>query len=468
MSRLNELTAAEMTDGFASGALSPVEVTRDVLAQIELCEGQLNSLWTVDPDIALTAASAAEDRWRRGAQIVVNGVSLDGVPVTIKENIATAGVAMPLGTTVSDMTPRPTDAPPAARLREAGAVFLGRTTMPDFGMLSSGLSSFHRLARNPWNTAMNPGGSSAGAGVAGAAGYGPIHLGTDIGGSIRLPAAWCGLVGLKPSLGRVPIDPPFMGRAAGPMTRTVRDAAMAMAVLAQPDSRDYRALPPADIDWLDLDRDLSGLRIGLLMDAGCGMAVDPQVTDAVTAAARLFQDAGAVIEPLAPWMSPDLLQALDDFWRTRAGLDVQALDPAQRQAILPVIREWAETGLGRSGEDVYRSYAATVEIRRLTVAATVAFDLVLSPVSPNVSFPADWAYPAQNDVARAMAHIGFTAPYNISEQPAISVPCGHDAAGVPIGLQISGRRFDDLGVLRAARAWEGIRPTPRPWPFAAS
>ncbi|MDZ4313082.1 MAG: amidase, partial [Cypionkella sp.] len=336
---------------------------------------------------------------------------------------------------------------------------------PDFGMLSSGLSSFHALARNPWNTAMNPGGSSAGAGTAGAAGYGPIHLGTDIGGSIRLPAAWCGLVGLKPSLGRVPIDPPFMGRAAGPMTRTVRDAAMAMAILSQPDHRDHMDLPPNSIAWLDLDHDLKGLRVGLHLEAGCGLPVDPQVIAAVTAAAQLFEGAGAIVELLAPWMTPDLLQSLDDFWRTRAGLDMQALDLQQRQSVLPMIRAWAESGLGRSGEDVYRNYAATVEIRQRTVAATAGFDLVLSPVSPNVSFPAEWAYPADNDVNRAMAHIGFTAPYNISEQPAISVSCGYDGAGVPIGLQISGRRFEDLGVLRAAQVWEQIRPAPRPWPF---
>lgn len=465
MTGLNELTAAQMIAGYAEGTLSPVEVTRDVLAQIDRCEPELNGMWRVDHDLAMTAAQASQARWQQGAQIMTKGVSLDGVPVTIKENIATKGVPMPLGTTVSDMTPRTADAPPAARLREAGAVFLGRTTMPDFGMLSSGLSSFHKLARNPWNRAMNPGGSSAGAGVAGAAGYGPIHLGTDIGGSVRLPAAWCGLVGLKPSLGRVPIDPPFMGRAAGPMTRTARDAAMAMAVLSQPDPRDHMDLPPNDIDWLDLDRDLSGLRIGLQLEAGCGLPVDPQVTDAVTTAARLFQDAGASVELLAPWMTPDLLQGLDDFWRTRAGLDIQALDPRQRQAVLPVILQWATTGLGKTGEEVYRNYAATVEIRQRTVAATAGFDLVLSPVSPNVSFPADWAYPAENDVDRAMAHIGFTAPYNISEQPAISVPCGYDSAGVPIGLQIAGRRFDDAGVLRAATAWEQIRPAPRPWPF---
>ncbi|PTE19029.1 amidase [Cereibacter changlensis JA139] len=467
MTALNELTAARMIEGFASGTLSPVEVTRDVLAQIDRCEPQLKGMWTVDHDLALDAARRSEQRWRQGAQIMSNGVLLDGVPITIKENIATEGVPMPLGTAVSDMTPRAEDAPPAARMRAAGAVFLGRTTMPDFGMLSSGLSSFHALARNPWNTAMNPGGSSAGAGVAGAAGYGPIHLGTDIGGSIRLPAAWCGLVGLKPSLGRVPIDPPFMGRAAGPMTRSVRDAAMAMAVLSQPDVRDHMSLPPQPLDWLDLERDLAGLRVGLQLEPGCGMPVDPQVTEAVAAAARLFEQAGAVVEILDPWMTPELLQGLDNFWRTRAGLDVQALDPAQRAAVLPLIREWAESGLGKSGEAVFRAYAATVEIRRRTVAATAHLDLMLSPVSPNVSFPADWAYPADNDVNRAMTHIGFTAPYNISEQPAISVPCGHDSAGVPIGLQIAGPRFDDLGVLRAARAWERIAPAPRPWPFAA-
>jgi len=185
-------------------------------------------------------------------------------------------------------------------------------------------------------------------------------------------------------------------------------------------------------------------------------------------ARALFERAGAEVLPIEPWMSPDLLQGLDDFWRTRAGLDVQALSPEQRAKILPLVREWAESGLGRAGEDVWRSYGATVEIRRRTTVATQGFDLILSPVSPNVSFPADWAYPNANDVARAMSHIGFTAPFNIGEQPAISVPCGHDAAGVPIGLQIAGRRFDDMGVLRAARAWERMAPPARPWPQVAA
>lgn len=465
MTKLNELTACAMVERFRSKSLSPVEVTQAVLDHIDSHDAELNAMWTVDHDLALAAARESEARWHAGAPHMVRGVSLDGVPITIKENIATKGVPMPLGTRVTDMTPRAVDAPPAARMREAGAVFVGRTTMPDFGMLSSGLSSFHKLARNPWNTAMNPGGSSAGAGAAGAAGYGPIHLGTDIGGSVRLPAAWCGLVGLKPSLGRIPIDPPFMGRAVGPMTRTVRDAALSMFVLSQADIRDHMDLPPNEIDWFDLGLGLKGLRIGLQLDAGCGMAVDPQVTAAIQAAANVFAQAGAEIEIVQPWMTDDLLTRLDDFWRSRAGMDVQALSPEKRETLLPIIRTWAESGLGKTGEEVYRNYAATLEIRAKTVAATAPFDFILSPLSPNVSFPADWAYPDQNDVAKAMAHINFTMPYNMSEQPAISVNCGYDQTGVPIGLQIAGRRFDDLGVLRMAQLWEDIRPAQRPWPF---
>ncbi len=174
---------------------------------------------------------------------------LDGVPLTLKENIATAGTPLPLGSAATELVPAARDAPPAARLREAGAVLLAKTTMPDYGMLSSGLSSFHALARNPWNLALTPGGSSAGAGAAAAAGYGPLHLGTDIGGSIRLPAGWCGVFGLKPSHGRIPIHPPYAGRVAGPMTRSVADAALMMGPLSRPDARDPTSLPWQDIAW---------------------------------------------------------------------------------------------------------------------------------------------------------------------------------------------------------------------------
>ena len=243
---MNELTAVELLAAYRAKTLSPVEVTRAVIAHIERCEPQLHALYAFDPDAALAQARASEARWRRG-----EALALDGVPLTLKENIATRGRPMPLGTAATLLAPMAEDAPPAARLSEAGAVLLGKTTMPDYGMLSSGLSSFHPLTRNPWNLGKNPGGSSAGAAAAAAAGYGPLHVGTDIGGSLRLPAGWCGIFSLKPSLGRIPIKPAYTGRVAGPMTRSVADCALMMATLARPDCRDPSSLPPQDIDLVE-------------------------------------------------------------------------------------------------------------------------------------------------------------------------------------------------------------------------
>ncbi|MBM3555770.1 MAG: amidase, partial [Alphaproteobacteria bacterium] len=194
MTALHDLAATELVELYRRKAASPVEATRAVLDHIAKWEPRLKATYRLDPDKALKSAKESEARWAKGAP----AGPVDGVPTTIKENIATLGDPVPLGTAATDLVPARTDAPPAARLREAGAVILAKTTMPDYGMLSSGLSSFHPLARNPWNLELNPGGSSAGAGAAGAAGYGPLHVGTDIGGSIRLPAGWCGLVGLKP------------------------------------------------------------------------------------------------------------------------------------------------------------------------------------------------------------------------------------------------------------------------------
>jgi len=388
---------------------------------------------------------------------------LDGVPGTIKENIATRGVPMPLGTAATVLAPAADDAPPAARLRESGCVFLAKTTMPDWGMLSSGLSSFHRLARNPWNPALNPGGSSAGAGAAAAAGYGPLHLGTDIGGSIRLPAGWCGVFGFKPSNGRVPITPPYIGRVAGPMTRTVLDAALMMAPLSRPDARDTMSLPAQDIAWSALDLDLRGLRLGLQMDAGWGLPVDPEVAAAVQAAARMLEGAGAVVEPLPPFSTREMVDGIDRFWRMRSWLDFEALPPARREQVLPYIRRWIASGERLTGAEVFRGFSQIGSLREAAVAACAPFDFVLSPVSPVASFPAEWASPL-DDPERPFEHIAFTLPFNMSEQPAASIDCGHTADGRPIGLQIAGRRHDDLGVLRLARAWEQMRPAPRPWP----
>lgn len=459
MTPLHGLDAVAMAPLYARGELSPVEVTDAVLDRIELCEPLLAATWALDAAEARAMARASEARWRRGE---ARG-PLDGVPVTLKENIATRGVAQPLGCAATLLTPAAEDAPPAARLREAGAVFVARTTMPDWGMLSSGLSSFHKLARNPWDPSKNPGGSSAGAAAAAAAGYGPIHLGTDIGGSIRLPAGWCGVVGFKPSLGRIPIRPPYAGRVAGPLTRSVADTALAMSVLSRPDWRDATSLPAQAIDWSALVGRVKGLRLGLLLDAGWGDPVEPEVRAAVAAAAQIFAAAGAEVQSLGPISSREMVSGLDRFWRMRSWLDYVALPPERQHKVLPYIREWIAAGEHLSAEQVFRGYSQIAALRDAAVAACQPFDYVLSPVSPGVAFAAEWASPL-NDPQRPFEHIAFTLPYNMSEQPAISVNAGWSASGLPIGLQIAGRRHDDLGVLQLASAWEQLRGLQRPWP----
>jgi Asp-tRNA(Asn)/Glu-tRNA(Gln) amidotransferase A subunit family amidase len=375
---------------------------------------------------------------------------------------------LPLGTAATDLVPAPADAPPAARLREAGAVLLAKTTMPDYGMLSSGLSSFHALTRNPWDLGKNPGGSSAGAGAAAAAGYGPLHLGTDIGGSIRLPAAWCGVVGFKPSAGRVPIHPPYIGRVAGPLTRTVQDAAHAMAALSRPDARDATSLPPLAVDWLDLPDGpelLRGLRVGLLMDAGWGLTPQAEIVAAVRVAARAFEAVGAIVEPLAAFTTREMADGINLFWRMRSWLDLSRLPDARQARVLPYIREWVAGAADFTAAQLFHGYSQMAALRDAAVAACLPYDIVLSPVAPVVAYAAEHASPT-NDPLRAMDHIAYTLPFNMSGQPALSVPCGLTTGGLPIGLQCAGRRHDDLGVLRAARAWELLRPSPPPWPQA--
>jgi aspartyl-tRNA(Asn)/glutamyl-tRNA(Gln) amidotransferase subunit A len=459
---LHELSAAELVAGFRRRAFSPVEVTQSVLGHIERWERHLRALYLLRPELALEQARASETRWLRGEPLG----PLDGVPVTIKENIATRGDPTPLGTAATSLSAALVDAPPAARVREAGGVVIAKTTMPDYGMLSSGLSSFHKTARNPWDLRATPGGSSAGAGAAAAAGYGPLHIGTDIGGSLRLPAGWCGIFSLKPSLGRIPIDPPYMGRAAGPMTRTVADSAWFMQVLTQPDARDSMSLPFQPMDWSQFDRGtdiLKGLRIGLLLEAGCGLGVETEVRAAVEHAARLFERAGARVTTMRPFMTQTMLDGMDHFWRMRSYIDMKALPADTKAKVLPYIRHWADSAASMDGEAVYKAFSQFHATRVATVHACAEFDFVISPTSPVPAFAAELPSPT-NDPLRPLEHIGFTVPFNMSEQPAASINCGYTAGGLPIGLQIAGRRFDDLGVLQLSRAFELIRDPQRPWP----
>jgi aspartyl-tRNA(Asn)/glutamyl-tRNA(Gln) amidotransferase subunit A len=463
VSDLTTLGAVELAALYRQRDVSPVDVAQGVIERIARWEPQLQALYAYEPQAALAAARASEARWREGAPLS----ALDGVPVTIKENIATRGVPTPLGCAATVLAPAAADAPPAQRLREAGCVILGKTTMPDWGMLTSGLSSFHALTRNPWDLSKNPGGSSAGAAAACAAGYGPLHLGTDIGGSVRLPAALCGIVALKPSAGRVPIHPPYAGRVAGPMTRSVEDAAAMMGVLARPDARDATQLPATHIAWDDLDtidlRGLPGVRVGLLLDAGWGLPADREVSAAVQAAAQRLQNAGAIVEPIAPFSTRAMADGMDHFWRMRSWLDYAKLPPERQALVLPYIRQWIARGAELSGAEVFDGYSQMAALRDAAVGAIQAYDFIVSPTGPVAGYPAEFASP-QNDPERPFEHIAFTLPYNMSEQPALSLPCGFTAEGLPIGLQIAGHRHDDLGVLRLARAWERLRDPLPPWP----
>lgn len=456
------LGTTELLAAYRAGDLSPVDVMRAVLAQADAREPQLHALCAVDADGALAAARASEARWRAGTAL-----ALDGVPATLKENIAVPGAAYRLGTaaTPSDAT-ADFEAPPAARLREAGAIAWARTTMPDYGMLSSGLSSLYpEPARNPWDVRLTPGGSSAGAAAAAAAGYGPLHLGTDIGGSIRLPAGWCGLVGLKPSHGRVPIKPGYAGRVAGPLTRTVADAALMLAALARPDARDPTQLPPGVV--VPRPVALRGLRIGLWLDAGWGEAVQPDVEAAIRAAAVAFEQAGALVEPLPAFTTRAMADGIDRFWRMRSWLDIAALPDERRAKVLPYILDWVRPAADYDGATVFNGYSQMQALREAANAACEPFDFVLSPVSPMPAYPAHQASPL-HDPARPFEHIAFTLPFNMSEQPALAINAGYTAAGLPIGLQIIGRRFDDAGVLSLGALWEQLRPAQRDWPFNES
>jgi aspartyl-tRNA(Asn)/glutamyl-tRNA(Gln) amidotransferase subunit A len=456
---LHDLSAVDLIAGYRTRQFSPSEVLDDVFAHIAVWEPHIKALYAFDPDGARAVAKASSERWQKGEPTGL----LDGVPVTIKDNIATKGVPVPLGAATTSLVPALVDAPPAARLREAGAVIFSKTTMPDYGMLSSGLSSFHPLTRNPWDLSKNPGGSSSGAGAAGAAGYGPLHLGTDIGGSVRLPACWCGLVALKPSLGRVPVDPPYVGRVAGPITRTVDDAALMMSVLSRPDRRDGMSLPPDNINWKALDKPLRKLRIGLLLDLGVGQALEREVRDVVVKAAKAFESAGAVVTEVEGVLTREMLDGLDHFWRARAWGDLSQLTAAERAKALPYIYKWAEAGAKLSGVDVVRGFNATMAIRAAAAKLFAEVDYVISPVSPVVNFAAEFAAPI-NDPEKPFEHIGYTVPWNMSENPAASINGGYDKKGFPIGVQIVGRRFDDIGVLGMAKAFEGLRGAQKPWP----
>ncbi|HEY3772318.1 MAG TPA: amidase [Solirubrobacteraceae bacterium] len=459
MPELADLSATELRRLYLAGETRPSEVIEAVLQRADAWEPRIHAFTQVDVDTARESARRADERYAKSEP---RGV-LDGIPVTVKENIATAGDPYRMGSAATPETISDADAPAAARLKEDGAVIFAKTTMPDFGMMSSGVSSLHPTTRSPWNPDWNPGGSSAGAGAAAAAGIGPIHLGTDIGGSVRMPAGWCGVAGLKPSFGRIPVSPPYYGRCIGPLARTTEDLALTMSVVSRPDDRDHMSLPAAELDWTGLTAlPLDGVRIGVCTDAGAGPAPDPQIADAIHQAAHAFEGAGATTEPVASLIDQALLDGLDRFWRMRSFLDLQALGVEAAARALPHILDWTTPAAQFTAEQVFTGFSAMDGMAMSVARAFGDLDFLLAPVAPIPAFSAD--APAPFGADQALMHVGFTAPFNMSGHPAISVPWTTCDDGRPIPIQLVARRHRDLDALRLGLAAEQLRPPQPAWP----
>jgi aspartyl-tRNA(Asn)/glutamyl-tRNA(Gln) amidotransferase subunit A len=462
MTSIASLSAAELQPLYASGELSPVEVTKDALARIERFEPEVNAFTVRDDKVTLAMAKAAEARYLRKEPLG----PLDGVPVTIKDNIGVAGWPMRRGSAVGSDAPWPEDAPATARLREAGTVFLGKTTMPEYGWKGVGDSPQSGITRNPWGTGTGPGGSSSGAAVCAALNLGCIHIGTDGAGSVRIPAAFTGVVGLKPTYGRVPAFPvSTMGFLAhlGPLTRTVTDTALAMNAIARPDARDMTAVLDEPLDYVaGLPGGVKGLRLAWSPKLGGDVAVDPEIAALTKAAAMAFQELGATVEEVDPGFA-DPIETLMTLWGAGAALALRNAGPDDRKRMDPGLVAVAEAGEKVSGT----AYVDALLNQRNALAHRMAqfharFDLLLTPTLPLPAFEVGRDTPAHGGYGEDWTRwTPFTYPFNITQAPAISLPCGLTKAGLPAGLQIVGAFGRDALVLRAAAAFEFARPFAR-------
>ncbi|WP_415454586.1 amidase [Bifidobacterium sp.] len=453
---IDDMSVTELTTAYARHDLSPLEVLEHKQRLFDQAEPVLHAIAMRYDKRESTFASAKESerRYANGEQIG----PLDGVPVLTKENMNVVGEITTWGTKAfRDNPPETLNSPIIDLLDKTGCITLGKSAMPEWGMLSSGLSTDHATTCNAWNRDWNPGGSSSGAGAASAAGYAPVNYGSDIGGSVRLPASWNGSIGFKPTFGRIPVDPPYFGRTIGILGRKIPDLAIAFSQSLAADWRDPYSLPVEKTDWNDLERECKGMKIALLLDAGAGQPVAPQVAEAVAQAAQIFEQAGAHISKLAPYVG-DSVSKIDMFWRAGHFLAYKALPEYRRKMILPFIAKWCESGAGISSDAAVAGSDEQLTLAKKTLAATKDYDLILSPVSPDATYPVDWAMPV-NDVDHAMNHIAFCLPYNMSGQPSISVNCGFTSDGRPIGLQIAGQRYEDLTVLQAGTFYEHHKPS---------
>ncbi|WP_422367939.1 amidase [Pelagibius sp.] len=454
------LTAEALLAAYRAGEISPVDATQAALTRIERFNGRVNAFNLVDAEGALAAAAESAERWRLG---VPRG-RLDGCPVSIKDLLLTEGWPTLRGSKAIDRQQSwAEDAPAVARLREHGAILLGKTTSPEFGWKGVTDSPLEGITRNPWNPETTPGGSSGGASAAVAAGMGPLALGTDGGGSVRIPAGFTGIYGLKPSFGRIPAYPlsPF-GTVShiGPMTRSVGDAALLLTVLAEPDPRDAYGLPYDGADYQQgLDDGVKGLRVAFSPSLG-GHTVDPEIAALVAKAAWAFADLGAEVELAEPDLSgsDEVFRCL---WYAGAANLMRRFDAEAQAQMDPGFQEIAAEGARYSLLDYLAAVGRREELTVETNLFHKDYDILITPSLPLAAFEAGLEVPPGSGMERWPDWTPFSYPFNLTQQPAASLPCGLTSTGLPIGLQIVGPRYADALVLRASRAFEAAFP----WQF---
>jgi len=446
--------ANELLRAYRARRLSPTEVARAGLDVIAARNPELNAFAVVDAERAMAAARGSEARWRAGTPCG----ALDGIPVTVKDLCDTIGMPSRSGSLTTSEVAATEDAPSVARLRQAGAIILGKTAMCEFGWKGVTDSPLLGISRNPCNPARTCGGSSGGAAIAAATGMGALHLGSDGAGSIRIPAAFCGVYGFKATFGRVPAYPP--GRMAlghyGPLARTVEDAALMLEVIARPDVRDPLALPHEPIDYrASLAGGVDGWRVAYCPTL-CGGRPDPDVQERVTDAVRVFESLGAHVDEIDSPIG-DPRPRFDDMWAASMAQIYRKVPEHARGRLDPGFAAIARAGLGLDANALLDAVAARLRDGTTMGRFHERYDLLLTPQMPTTAFAAGVDHPP--GMSSWLDWSPYTYAFNWTQQPAASIPCGTGRDGMPVALQIVGARFAEVRVLRASFAYEAARGT---------
>ena len=457
-----KLSLSKIIELYSTGELSPRDVITTHLNHCEQRNPEINAVFDIRQEYATQKAKESEKRWLKGSPIG----TLDGIPILLKDSIKCKGFRYFHGSASYDGRPSDEDSPPAARIKEANGLVFGKTTMPDYGMLAAGISSEFGIIRNPWNLNKSPGGSSAGSGAALAAGLAPLSVGTDIAGSVRLPCAQNGLVGLKPSRGRIPHLAPSPIRAAGPMARNMNDLGLLMSVLVGEDHRDFESAPVCNHrEFLAIEetpeRFLKEKRIGLMLDVGFGPETDSRIVDLLNEQARILESLGAKIETVPKLTNINPMRSLYTLVKSRAYHELKNRPPELQPNLLAHIKDWCQSIKDITACELSDALFELEDFKYEVNTNLQNFDYTISPSLPIISFPAEKVAPFEHD---HFLHCCFQIPFNQTGAPALSVNSGF-IEGMPVGMQITGRRFDDVGVLKVGWLFEQSKGEPINWPL---